>query len=55
MEFIDWILVFVIAAIAGLAIWYVVKSKKRGSACIGCPHGGKCGQCDTRCQSGPRH
>ena len=49
MDLIDWILVFVIAAIAGLAIWYVVRSKKRGSKCIGCPVGGNCNSCSQGC------
>ena len=27
----------------GGAILYIVKAKKSGQKCIGCPHGGKCG------------
>ena len=50
MDLIDWILVLVIAAIAGLAIWYVVRSKKRGSKCIGCPEGGHCADCSHGCR-----
>lgn len=33
------ILVIVLAAIIGLAAGYVVKAKKRGHKCIGCPEG----------------
>ena len=29
----------VLAAIVGVAIWYVVKTKKSGRKCIGCPEG----------------
>lgn len=49
MDLIDYLLIFVIAAIAGLAIWYVIKSKKRGSKCIGCPEGGHCAGCSHGC------
>ena len=43
------ILILVIAAILGLAIWYVVRSKKKGRKCIGCPSGG-CEQCHCGCE-----
>lgn len=33
------IVIAVIAVILGLAIWYVIKSKKSGKKCIGCPDG----------------
>ena len=46
------ILFLVIAAIIGLAAWYIHKEKKRGVKCIGCPEGcscsgqsGSCGGC----------
>ncbi len=35
----------IVAAVVGGAIGYVVKQKKRGTTCIGCPHGGKCESC----------
>ena len=38
------IVVILIAAVGG-ASYYIWKSKKRGQACIGCPHGGKCCKC----------
>lgn len=38
----------VVAAIVALAGIYVVKAKKRGSKCIGCP-GGCSGQCSAGC------
>ena len=43
------IVIAVIAAILGAAIWYIRKEKRKGAACIGCPHAasraGKCGSC----------
>ncbi len=42
MEPVDIIIVVVIAAIIGLAGWYVYKSKKSGKKCIGCPNGCSC-------------
>ena len=39
---INFVLVFLIGAILGLAIGYIRKAKKRGAKCIGCPHTGSC-------------
>ena len=43
-----------IALIVGGAIAYIIKAKKSGKKCIGCPHGDKCkGSCNScNCQSG---
>lgn len=39
----------VIILILGLAITYIVRSKKKGVKCIGCPHGSKCnGNCKEK-------
>ncbi len=38
------ILIFVLAAVLGGAIVYIVRAKKKGVKCIGCPAGGNCGQ-----------
>lgn len=50
MTLTDIIVSVILVAIIGGAIAYIVKSKRNGSACIGCPHakqcGGKCG-CNT--------
>lgn len=35
----DYIIMAVIALIIGGAVWYVVKAKKSGKKCIGCPDG----------------
>lgn len=37
------IIVVVLLAILGGAIGYIVKAKKSGKKCIGCPDGGSCG------------
>ena len=45
------IVIVILLAIAGGIIWYLLRAKKRGQTCIGCPYakqcGGKCGgSCD---------
>lgn len=37
----DIIIIIIVLIIIGLAIFYLIKSKKNGSKCIGCP-GGSC-------------
>ena len=40
------IIIAIVALILGLAIFYIVKSKKSGRKCIGCPDSGNCsGNC----------
>ena len=42
----NFILVAVLAVIIGAALAYVIKAKKSGVKCIGCPDGAKCsGNC----------
>ena len=38
----DLIVVVILAVLLGSAISYIVKAKKRGVKCIGCPAGGSC-------------
>ena len=38
----DIVIVLILLVILGLAAWYVVRAKKRGQKCIGCPAGGCC-------------
>jgi hypothetical protein len=44
------IVILIVAAIVCVAIAYIVKEKKKGTKCIGCPsagtcpHGGKCSE-----------
>lgn len=52
MELIDIVMIAVIAAMIGLAAWYVYKAKKSGRKCIGCPDGGSCsGGCSGGCSA----
>ena len=44
----------IIVILVGGAIWYIVREKKKGVRCIGCPSAGKCGKgsCNScQCQS----
>lgn len=51
MEFVDIIVILVLAAIVGVAGWYIYKSKKSGRKCIGCPESG----CSCSCKEGGCH
>lgn len=44
----DILLILIIAAILGGALWYLRRAKKQGKTCVGCPH---CKQCPGTCQS----
>ncbi len=53
MELIDWIVIGVIACIVGGAVAYIVKAKKSGRKCIGCPDSANCSAraCSGACAS----
>lgn len=36
------IVIAVLLIVVGLAVSYIIKEKKRGVVCIGCPHAGEC-------------
>lgn len=38
----DIIVILAVAAVIGGAVFYIVKEKKRGVHCIGCPAAGQC-------------
>ena len=42
----NFIIIAVVLVIIGLAAWYVIKAKKSGKKCIGCP--GNCDSCNCR-------
>jgi len=50
----DILIIALIAGILGMAIRYIVKAKKKGVKCIGCPEGskcsGNCAGCSGTCQ-----
>ena len=50
MELIDYIISAVIGLIIGGAVGYIIKAKKRGAKCIGCPDSNSCaGSCSGEC------
>lgn len=38
----NFVVILVIASIVGVAMAYIVKEKKKGTKCIGCPSAGTC-------------
>lgn len=38
----DIIVLGIVAVIVGCAAMYIIKAKKAGAKCIGCPHAGTC-------------
>lgn len=53
MQPVDYLLIAVLVLIIGGAVVYIVKAKKRGVKCIGCPAAGKCSRGDAcACGSG---
>ena len=36
------VIISILFVIVGGAIFYIVKEKKKGAVCIGCPHAGSC-------------
>lgn len=47
----DIIIVAILLVIVGAAVSYIIKEKKRGVKCIGCPSAGTCGKRNCGCQS----
>ena len=47
----DLILCIVLVLIIGFGIFYIVRAKRRGAKCIGCPHAGACG---NKCTCKPK-
>ncbi len=42
----DIIAVIVVLTVVGLALGYIISSKKKGVKCIGCPSGKNCSKCN---------
>ena len=40
----DFLLILLLSVILGGAAFYIVRAKKRGQKCVGCPHSGSCGK-----------
>ena len=48
----DFIVVAIVVVLLGAAVSYIIKEKKRGAVCIGCPHAGQCAKkCQGSCGS----
>lgn len=49
----DIIVIGIILLILGAAVWYIIKQKKKGAKCIGCPSSktcsGNCSSCNSNC------
>ena len=46
---IDYIVIGVVLLLAGLCTFYIVRQKKKGVKCIGCPNAQNCGNCNHHC------
>ncbi len=47
---VDFVIIGIVILILGGAVAYIVKAKKKGAKCIGCPAGGMCsGNCSENC------
>lgn len=49
----DLIVIAVVLIILGLAAGYIVRAKRRGVKCIGCPSGKTCGKNGCCCNQTP--
>ena len=50
MGIVDYIAIAAIVLIVGAAVFYIVRAKKRGEKCVGCPYAKQCGgKCNGGC------
>ncbi|MBP3503528.1 MAG: FeoB-associated Cys-rich membrane protein [Bacilli bacterium] len=49
MKPIDFIIIAAIIIIIGLAVIYIVRAKKSGQKCVGCPYSKTCGKSSNNC------
>ena len=47
---VNFIIAGILLVILGAAVIYIVKAKKNGAKCIGCPSSGNCGGCRGTCE-----
>ncbi len=45
----NFIIIAVLVVVLGAALGYVIKAKKRGEKCIGCPHSKNCNSKNCNC------
>ena len=46
---IDFIILGIIVLIVGGAVFYIIKKKRSGTKCIGCPYAHQCGKKSKDC------
>ncbi|MBR2293873.1 MAG: FeoB-associated Cys-rich membrane protein [Clostridia bacterium] len=52
MGIVDYIAIAAIVLIVGASVFYLVRAKKRGQKCVGCPYAKQCGgHCNGGCES----
>lgn len=44
----DLITIIIICILIGSAITYIIKSKRKGKKCIGCPYSDNCSSCKCK-------
>ena len=50
------VVILILVAIASAIVWYLVRAKKRGEKCIGCPYAKQCGgKCNGGCNNKKEH
>lgn len=50
MNAVDYIAIAAIVLIVGAAVYYIVRAKRRGEKCVGCPYARECGgNCSGTC------
>lgn len=47
----DLVVILIVALVVGLALAYIIREKKRGVKCVGCPYAKNCGSCHGSCSS----
>ena len=48
----NYIIIAIVACIVGAIVFYLVRARKRGQTCIGCPYAKECG---GKCSGGCNH
>jgi hypothetical protein len=55
MGIVDYIALAAIVLIVGAAVFYIVRAKRRGEKCVGCPYAKQCGgTCSGGCANGTK-
>ena len=50
MNIVDYIAIAVVVLTLSAAVFYIVRAKKRGEKCVGCPYARECGgNCNGEC------